>query len=137
MKILKALIGKTIILGLATLCLSAVDTNAQPVPIEEITTNKYALSNLIHGIKSTNCGVKRSAIYFAGKYRIHEAKDVLLEQLKIEPEPCTRILITLVLYELDDLESLWSVRNLSKTEHDRGVKSTATNMYYKFLNNDD
>jgi len=44
--------------------------HAQNVSIKDLSTNKYALQNLLAGIKSDNEGVKRSCIYFAGKYRI-------------------------------------------------------------------
>ena len=52
------------------------ETLAQKVSIKELTSQKYALDNLITGIKSDNCGLKRSAIYLVGKYSIAEAEDV-------------------------------------------------------------
>jgi len=77
---------------------------AQKNSINDLTSNKYALQNLVAGIQSDNTGVKRSAIYFAGKYRVAEAEDALIAQLKEEEDPSTRILIALVLYEMGSEE---------------------------------
>ena len=54
---------------------------AQPHSIKEITNKRYALENLLDGIKSENDGVKRSSIYFVGKYKIADAEDLLIGQL--------------------------------------------------------
>jgi hypothetical protein len=43
---------------------------AQNNSIKEVTSHKYALDNLLAGIKSDNEGVRRSSIYYTGKYKI-------------------------------------------------------------------
>lgn len=136
MKILKSLAPIYISIALLIIPFTGTDSNAQSLPIDEITKNKYALDNLIAGIKSENCGVKRSAIYFAGKYRIKDVQDVLLEELKNENEPCTRILMALVLYELGNSDGLLLVRNMIRNDEDRNARRMATDTYYRFLNND-
>ncbi len=113
------------------------ETLAQNISIKELTPNKYALENLIASINSDNCGVKRHAIYLAGKYRIAEAEDVLLEQLKNEKSSCNRILITLVLYELGSEKALIATGGLVKNDDSAEAKRKATHIYFQYLKNDE
>jgi HEAT repeat protein len=115
---------------------SAVGSFAQNVSIKELTPNKYALENLLNGIESDNEGVKRSAIYFTGKYKIAEAEDALIAQLKKEQNPSTRILIALVLLEMGSDEGLMYVKKLSMEDADAKVRRMATHIYNDYLMND-
>ena len=119
---------------LAALFLSSV--NAQTQSINEITSNKYALKNLVAGIYSENLGVKRSSIYFAGKYKIAETVDELISQLKQEEDPSTRILIALVLYEMGNEEGLNEVKDISINDEDSKVRRITTQIYNDYLLND-
>ena len=124
---------------LTAVLLAAVLTGsvyAQKNSIKDVTTNEYALQNLVAGIQSDNTGVKRSSIYFAGKYRIAETEDVLIAQLKEENDPSTRILIALVLYEMGSEEGLLEVKNLSLNDEDAKVRRMATQIYNEYLVND-
>jgi len=109
---------------------------AQKNSIKDVTDNEYALKNLVAGIQSDNTGVKRSAIYFAGKYRIAEAEEALITQLKEENDPSTRILIALVLYEMGSEEGLREVQDLSLNDEDAKVRRMATQIYNEYLVND-
>jgi HEAT repeat protein len=109
---------------------------AQKNSIKEITDNEYALKNLVAGIHSDNTGVKRSSIYFAGKYRIAEAEDALIDQLKEEEDASTRILIALVLYEMGSEEGLLEVKNLSENDKDSKVRRMTFQIYNEYLVND-
>ena len=104
--------------------------------INEVTGNKYALKNLLASIQSENPGVKRSAIYLTGKYRIAEAENTLMEQLKIEKDPNTRILIALVLYEMGSDEGLSEVKKLSETDISRKVRNMAAHLFEEYFVND-
>jgi len=119
---------------LAALFLSSI--NAQTQSINEITSNKYALENLVAGIHSDNLGVKRSSIYFAGKYKIAETEDELINQLKEEEDPSTRILIALVLFEMGSEEGLNEVKDLSMNDENAKVRRMATQIYNDYLLND-
>jgi len=132
----KILVKKIIFGCILALVLLSTNSEAQSISIKELTNSKYALDNLIAGIKSENCGIKRSSIYFAGKYRIKEVKDVLLDQLKNENESCTRILIAMVLYEMGSTDGLLLVRDLIQTDEDVKVRRMATHIYYEYLKND-
>jgi HEAT repeat protein len=104
--------------------------------IKDITAHKYALENLIAGIHSENDGVRRNSIYFAGYYKIVEAEDALIEQLKQEKNESTRILIALVLYELGSEKGLLEVKDLSLNDEDAKVRRMATQIYNEYLVND-
>jgi len=109
---------------------------AQKNSIKDVTSNKHALENLVAGIHSDNTGLKRSAIYFAGKYRIAESEEALIAQLKEENDPSTRILIALVLYEMGSEEGLLEVKELSLKDEDARVRRMATQIYNEYLVND-
>lgn len=111
-------------------------TIAQPNTIKDISNYKYALVNLLDGISSENDGVKRSSIYFVGKYRIAEAEQVLIEQLKREQDPGNRILIALVLYELGSKDGLFEVKNLATNDGNQKVRRMSTHIYNEFLTKD-
>jgi HEAT repeat protein len=124
---------------LTAVLLAAVLTGsvyAQKNSIKDVTTNQYALQNLVAGIQSDNTGVKRSSIYFAGKYRIAETESALIAQLKQEKDPSTRILIALVLYEMGSEEGLIEVKKLSMNDKDAKVRRMATQIYNEYLVND-
>lgn len=109
---------------------------AQKNSIKDVTPNKHALENLVAGIHSDNTGVKRSSIYFAGKYRIAEAEDALINQLKEEKDPSTRILIALVLYEMGSEEGLSKVKDLSENDDNARVRRMTFQIYNEYLVND-
>ena len=124
---------------LTAFLLSAVLTGSgytQSNSIMDITAHKYALDYLIAGIHSENDGVRRNSIYFAGYYKIVETEDALIAQLKKEKDPSTRILISLVLYELGSEEGLFEVKNLSLSDEDAKVRRMAAQIFNEYLVND-
>jgi len=110
--------------------------HAQNNSIKDISSNKYALQNLLAGIKSDNEGVQRSSIYFAGKYRIAESESALIEQLNKEENPSTRILIALVLFEMGSMEGLEAVRKLALNDVDPKVRRMSTHIHNEHMIND-
>ena len=106
---------------------------AQNNSIKDITDHKYALDNLLAGIKSENEGVRKSSIYFAGKYKIAETEQALIDQLKNEPNPATRTLIAYVLYELGSEEGLAEVKKLSRNDVDPDVRRMSTHLIHEYL----
>jgi len=109
---------------------------AQNVPVSELTGNKYALQNLKSALSSENCGIKRSAIYLIGKYKIAEGEIILEEMLRTEKDPCSRILITLILLELNEPKGLTALKELTKTELNAETKRLATFTFNEYLVND-
>jgi HEAT repeat protein len=110
-----------------------ISVNAQNNSVKDVTSNKYALQNLVAGIHSENDGVRRSSIYLAGYYKITDAEDALIEQLKNEKNASTRILISLVLYELGSEKGLSEVKNLSTQDKDAKVRRITSQIYDDFV----
>jgi hypothetical protein len=109
---------------------------AQNVPVSELTGNKYAFQNLKLALSSDNCSVKRNAIYLIGKYKIAEGEYILEKMLRIEKDPCSRILITLVLLELNEPKGLLALKELAKTELNAESRRLATFTFNEYLKND-
>jgi hypothetical protein len=106
---------------------------AQPNSISNVTKNEYALDNLKAGINSENNGIRKSAIYFAGKYRIAEVVNSLVKRLENEQE--ASILIAYSLYEIKDAEGMKAVKELSLIDKNVKVKRMSFNLYDEYLNN--
>lgn len=102
--------------------------------IKDITDHKYALDNLRMGISSENDGVRKSSIYFAGKYRIQELEDNLIEQLSEENNPAVKVLIALALFEMDSEKGMEAVKNLSLTDQNEKVRKMAYFIYNESVN---
>ena len=130
----KLVIAYLSILFVATIGELTAQTNS--ISIKDVTNDKYALDNLLDGINSENDGVKRSSIYFAGHYRIAEAEEALIEQLKKELNPSNRILIALVLYELVSEDGLLEVKKLASNDDNQKVRRMSTHIYNEFLTKD-
>jgi len=109
---------------------------AQNIPITELTKNKYALQNLKLALSSDNCGVKRSAIYMIGRYKIAEGEIILENMLHTEKDPCTKVFIMLVLLELNEQKGLGALKDLAKNELNEDIIKTATHIFYEHLLND-
>lgn len=93
-------------------------SNAQNFETQAKAQYEYALENLEQGIRSDNYGLRRSAIYLAGKYQIEAAAETLLAQLDDEEYPENRILIGLSLYEIGNTEAVAELKGkISKEEH--------------------
>lgn len=96
--------------------------------------NKIAVENLKTGIKSDNAGLKRSAIYYAGYYGISETVPTIVETLKKESDPKTRILIALVLYKIGDEKGIGLVKKMSENDGDTEVRRMCKCIYDAYMN---
>jgi hypothetical protein len=109
---------------------------AQNVPVSKLTSNKYAFQNLKLALSSDNCSVKRNAIYLIGKYKIAEGEYILEKMLRTEKDPCSRILITLVLLELNEPKGLIALKELAKANLNKDAKRLAAYTFNEYLIND-
>jgi len=109
---------------------------AQNVSLFELTKNKYAVQNLKSALSSENCSLKRSAIYLIGKYKIAEGEIILEKMLRTEKDPCSRILITLVLLELNEPKGLIALKELAKANLNKDAKRLAAYTFNEYLIND-
>ncbi len=87
--------AKTILMVLSVIAMTlSPELKAQSSNYKNI--NKNSIATLKEGIHSENRGVKKSSIYMAGLYKIEEAVDALIDKLKTEEDPDTRILKVLI-----------------------------------------
>ena len=105
---------------------SITEISAQGFDSEIIRLDKNALGNLRTAIKSENSGLRKSGIYFSGKYSVQEVSETLLEQLKKETNPELRILIVRVLFIIDDQKFVDEIYNVSLTDNNPRVKNMAS-----------
>jgi HEAT repeat protein len=94
-----------------------------------------AIANLIVGINSENDGLRKSAIYFAGKYDIDQAVDPLIEQLKVEKNPSLRLLIALSLYKIGNEKGLDAIYANVLLEKDPHVKRMCNAIFEEYKSN--
>ena len=94
-----------------------------------------AVKNLIIGINSNNEGLSRSSIYYAGKDKIAEAVDALVEKMWKEKNPNTRILIALSLYQIGDFKGLEAVKEQAVNDRDERVGKMSALIFNQFYKN--
>ena len=95
--------------------------------------SRNAIDNLITGINSENEGLRRSAIYFAGKYEYAETTEALVAQLKKEDNPNTRLLIANALFRIGDPFGMEAVLEISQSDSNAKVKRIAGAIYETFV----
>ncbi len=120
------------IFTVAVFALLLISISAQTNSVEKLNFNERAIGNLKMGITSDNPGLKKSSIYFAGKYQVEEIKEVLENQLKIEDDPNIKILIALSLFKIGDAKSMDFVENLTFSETNPKVKNMFTAIIEEF-----
>lgn len=98
----------------------------------KVELKKKAIENLKAAILSDNPGVRKSAIYHAGYYRVKETVSSLMKQLKREEDPSIRILIALSLYKLNDEKALNLIKELSYSDSDPKVRRMCSAIFNEY-----
>jgi HEAT repeat protein len=88
----------------------------------DLDLKKNEIENLLTGITSDNVGLKKSAVYMAGKYEVIETAETLIGQLKVEDDASVKILIALALYRMGSEDGMEAVENLARTDSNKEVK---------------
>jgi HEAT repeat protein len=96
---------------------------------------EQAAKNLVIGINSDNEGLSRSSIYYAGKDKVTEAVDALIEKMGKEKDPDTRILIAFSLYQIGDFKGLEAVKEQTVNDSDQRVIKMSALIYDQFYRN--
>jgi HEAT repeat protein len=81
-----------------------------------------AVKNLKAALVSENDGVRTSAIYMAGLYRVDEAAEMLRNEIRNGKDGYTKKLAALSLYRIGDEEGMRLISKMAKTEQDKEVK---------------
>lgn len=103
--------------------LLSITSNAQDLSNSNLHFNEKALGNLVMGVTSENEGLKRSSIYYAGKYRVSELSDVILDEMKNETNPEMRCLMAMSLYKIKDADAMDYITKLARYESDKKVRN--------------
>jgi len=109
-----------------TLVLTAAFSLGLAAQTAHMNLNSNNYESLRTGIKSENTGLKKSAIYLAGKYELTEMTETLIEELKNISEPSTKILIALALYRIGDPEGIEAIDSVSKSDDNSEVRRMTT-----------
>ncbi len=96
---------------------------AQENEFKQLPNKERAIQNLVMGIQSDNAGLKRSCIYFAGKYEVSEVVNELIELLGKEKDSSTKKVIALVLYKIGDQKGINAIKKLAQTDSDSKVRN--------------
>jgi len=80
------------------------------------------IKNLVSAIQSENEGLKTSAIYFAGYYKLNHTVPIMLECFPKESEK-NKVLIALTLYQIGEEGGLTKLMQLSDKERNRRVRN--------------
>ncbi len=83
---------------------------------------KPAYQNLENGIKSSNPGLKKSSIYFAGKYEIKEMLPVMRAELLTASDPKLKRLMIRAIYKIDAYSAMQSIIEISSTTEDKQIR---------------
>ncbi|NUN10358.1 MAG: hypothetical protein HUU54_14385 [Ignavibacteriaceae bacterium] len=92
-----------------------------------------AIGNLVNALNSENDGLRRSAIYLAGKNKVKEVVDVLIERLNKEKEAGMKILTALSLYNIGDNRGMEKVHLAAVTDPDLRVRRMCTAIFSEYL----
>ncbi len=113
-------------------------TTSQAKTVEKkpskLTRYEQCIENLGRAITSENDGLRESAIYYAGKYKMVELKKTLIKQLSKEKIPSIRILISLSLYQIGDAEGIELVKEIYNKEKEDQVKRMCSDIFKEFEN---
>lgn len=108
---------------------------AQNQKVSELTKSKFALENLNSAIQSKNDGVRESAIYLAGEYRLIDTEETLIKQLKVEKKSDIKVLIGLALFRMGSEKGMKEMQNLAAVDKDARVRRMSYAIYNEYLVN--
>jgi len=97
--------------------------------------SSIAVSNLINGINSSNAGLSKSSIYFAGLYKVHEASSTLVKILTDRTrDRWIRVYAALSLYNIGETGAYNEIQKLAANEDDLKVRNICAAIYAEYLN---
>jgi hypothetical protein len=126
---------KLLLTALAALLFSLNGILKADTVFPEYKISNASITNLKMGIKQENDGVRKCCIYFAGKYKISELTDELVEQFTKEKDAKIRVLIALSLYQIQDGGSMEFLKNISKIDNDPRVRRMCMAVYDEYSKN--
>jgi hypothetical protein len=121
--------GKRVLVLLIVVLLTTNYSSAQQNN-QQTGINSSAKKNLVMAINSDNTGLKRSAVYFAGYYKINEAVDPLINLLNSSSTDISlKTLAAYSLHQIGDEECIDALKELSAYCSDKKLCSKCKFMY--------
>lgn len=93
--------------------------------------NNGKIANLKAGITSSNEGLKKSAMYMAGKYKVSETAGDLVNELK-NSDNNIKILAALSLLRINDSKAMTQVKAAAEKETDARTKNMLSAIYNEY-----
>ncbi len=94
--------------------------------------DKNEIKTLIMGINSENEGLRKSAIFFAGKYQVKEAVDALVDRMNETGNRQELYLISVALYKIGSFEGLSAVWKAASRNNDSYTKELLLAVYERY-----
>lgn len=102
---------------------------------KEKNLNSVAVKNLETCLKSENEGVRKSAIYFAGLYKVKEVMVPLMKILRTEGNEEERLLAAQSLFKLNNDRAAYILKSVSVDDNSEKVRNHCSMLYYSYVNN--
>ena len=103
--------------------------NSQTVSNQRAELPEYAVKNILIGIESENDGLKMSCIYFAGKYKIFEASQSLVEEIKSSNDDELSKMLAWSLYQIGN-DSCWEeLQTFVKNHPSKKLRDFCSNLH--------
>ncbi len=125
----------TFTLVLSMLVLTSVNFGQTLSNAEPHIFTKNEITNLKNGIKSENIGLKKSSIYFAGKYNLTEVEDELIDELKSQENSGVKLLIAKVLHKMYSKKGMLALEASANDSSDQRFRKFARIFINDYKNN--
>jgi hypothetical protein len=96
--------------------------SAQPEPENRKQAPKNSISNFILGVQSNIPGIKKCCIYFAGKYKVEEAAQILIDEFNRPGEGEYKPLIVWSLYRIGNEACMEKLRDILESDSREAIK---------------
>ena len=90
------------------------------------------VENLKRSLEFENEGVRKSAIYLAGFYRVEAAVIPLMKILHEDPNPCLRLLAARSMYLIGDGRGIYAIYGAARFDEDFNVRKICCHLYREF-----
>lgn len=114
---------------LLSLTMLTVSASAQKLPDTKPEFSENEIGNLLMAISSDNPGLKKSGIYLAGKYKIDETVNLLLEEIKNGKNDSLKCLVALSLYRIGDETGIETIAQIARYGKSQDLKKLCRAIY--------
>ncbi len=121
-------------LALTTVAILAGSVQAQSNDQLSGIKRERAIKSLIFNITHAETGVRDASIKYAGEYKLTETTDALVDLLKKNVEPKTKILIANSLSMIGEEKGIDAIRTVALNESDQSVKEVFAKLINEFEN---